>query len=38
MMIKVKNNQWKSTNSVNDDELLTLVIYENTIPENWKVI
>ena len=37
MMIKVKNNQWKSTNSVNDDELLTLVNYENTIPENWKV-
>ena len=37
MMIKVKSNQWKSTNSVNDDELLTLVNYENTIPENWKV-
>lgn len=37
MMIKVKNNQWKSTNGVNDDELLTLVNYENTIPENWKV-
>lgn len=37
MMIKVKNNQWKSTNSVNNDDLLTLVNYENTIPENWKV-
>lgn len=37
MMIKVKNNQWKSTNSVNNDDLLTLVNYKNTIPENWKV-
>ena len=36
-MIKVKNNQWKSTNGVNNDDLLTLVNYENTIPENWKV-
>lgn len=36
-MIKVKNNQWKSTTSVNNDDLLTLVNYENTIPENWKV-
>lgn len=34
---KIKNKQENSDNSVNHDELLTLVNYENNIPENWKV-
>ena len=34
---KVKTNQNKSANSVVKDELLTLVNFENTIPEDWKV-
>ena len=33
---KVKTNQNKSANSVVKDELLTLVNFENTIPEDWK--
>ncbi|WP_318003138.1 M15 family metallopeptidase domain-containing protein [Faecalibacillus intestinalis] len=34
---KIKNKQENSDNSVNHDELLTLVNYENKLPENWKV-
>ena len=34
---KIKNKQENSDNSVNHDELLTLVNYENNLPENWKV-
>ena len=34
---KVKTNQNKSANSVVNDELLTLVNFENTIPKDWKV-
>lgn len=34
---KIKNKQENSDNSVNHDELLTLVNYENSLPENWKV-
>ena len=34
---KVKTNQNKSANSVVKDELLTLVNFENTIPNDWKV-
>ena len=32
---KIKNKQENSDNSVNHDELLTLVNYENSLPENW---
>ena len=32
---KIKNKQENSDNSVNHDELLTLVNYENNLPENW---
>ena len=35
---KIKNKQENSDNSVNHDELLTLVNYENNLPENWKLI
>lgn len=31
---KIKNKQENSDNSVNHDELLTLVNYENSLPEN----
>lgn len=34
---KIKNKQENSDNSVNHDELLILVNYENNLPENWKV-
>lgn len=34
---KIKNKLENSDNSVNHDELLTLVNYENSLPENWKV-
>ena len=34
---KIKNKQENSDNSVNHDELLTMVNYENNLPENWKV-
>ena len=34
---KIKNKQENSDNSVNHDELLTLVNYENSLPENQKV-
>ena len=32
---KIKNKQENSDNSVNHDELLTLVNYENSLTENW---
>ena len=32
---KIKYKQENSDNSVNHDELLTLVNYENSLPENW---